>query len=369
MLPAVRLRFVLTVMCACFVAGCGGGSSSPPATTTTVIPSGTTPAMSFYVYSDNDAFTPIQPSTVLQLAKTASGSVAPVSTITGPANVIFDALAEDGAGNLYVGGYTYNNDSTGRSGPGAINILEYSAGATGTATPLRNISGAGTGLQLAANNYISSLDVDGAGNLYVAAPVGVSGLEYQGISVFASSANGNAAPARVIAGTLTTMGLAPKQIAVTSTGVLYVHSSGVTPPDSVLVFGAAATGNVAPMATLGGSNTGLYTIRGLALDSAGNIYVMSLAKPTSTLANSAVPSILVFAAGSTGNVAPMRTISGSATTMIFGGQLRVDSAGNIYVVDQETILKFAPGASGNVAPVSTVSSSAFITPGSSVAVQ
>jgi hypothetical protein len=46
----------------------------------------------------------------------------------------------------------------------------------------------------------------------------------------------------------------------------------------------------------------------------------------------ALPDILEVSAGSTGNVAPTRTISGSATTMSAVGDLALDSAGNIYVL-------------------------------------
>ena len=88
---------------------------------------------------------------------------------------------------------------------------------------------------------------------------------------------------------------------------------------------------------------------GIALDSAGNIYVAN------GNANGATPSILVFSAGSTGNVAPIRTISGSATTMIAAGNLSVDSDGNVYVVDLFGVLKFGPTSSGNVPPTATIS--------------
>jgi hypothetical protein len=51
------------------------------------------------------------------------------------------------------------------------------------------------------------------------------------------------------------------------------------------------------------------------------------------------------------------------------GNLRVDSTGNLYVVEGSTILKFAPGAKGNVAPIATISSGAFTNPSGPIAVQ
>ena len=96
----------------------------------------------------------------------------------------------------------------------------------------------------------------------------------------------------------------------------------------------------------------LVGIEGVAVDSQGNVYV-------SNVDGAGVFSIFEFSAGSTGNVAPMRTISGSATTMNAIGNLTVDSAGNIYVLNDINILKFSPTATGNVAPTATISSMFF----------
>jgi hypothetical protein len=58
-----------------------------------------------------------------------------------------------------------------------------------------------------------------------------------------------------------------------------------------------------------------------------------------------------------------------AASVVHVGNLRVDSTGNLYVLDGSTILKFAPGAKGNVAPIATISSSAFTFVGGPIAVQ
>ena len=44
-------------------------------------------------------------------------------------------------------------------------------------------------------------------------------------------------------------------------------------PASVFVYSAGSHGDAAPLATISGSNTGLMEPCGVALDSAGNIYV------------------------------------------------------------------------------------------------
>jgi sugar lactone lactonase YvrE len=88
--------------------------------------------------------------------------------------------------------------------------------------------------------------------------------------------------------------------AVDAAGKIYVTS--VT-ADAVTVYAAGATGNVAPIATISGANTGLQAPTGIAVDAAGNIYVGD--------ENTNVVS--VFAPGANGNVAPIRTIAGAAT--------------------------------------------------------
>jgi hypothetical protein len=215
--------------------------------------------------------------------------------------------------------------------------------------------------------------VDAASNLYVATDVaigsGPSGRVYQGISVFPPTANGNVAPTKSIAGDATKI-FNPAQIALDSAANIYVADSAVQGPASILVFNSGATANASPSSTLGGDKTNIYTARGVALDTAGNIYVASLAlnpPPNSPL--DATPSILEFAAGATGNVAPIRTITGLATTMGYIGNLRVDSAGNIYVLSGTTILKFAADATGNAAPAASITSRSYFQFDGSIAVQ
>lgn len=170
--------------------------------------------------------------------------------------------------------------------------------------------------------------------------------------IFSSTPNGNVSPTNVIAGSATTIG-AEGQIAVDSAGNIYVGNGAFQGPDSILIFNSSATGNVAPTRTLGGSNTMIGTVKGIALDSAGNIYVAN------GNTGNATPGILEFSAGSMGNVAPIRTISGSATTMGGVGNISLDAAGNIYLLNNINILKFAPDAMGNVPPIATISSVGF----------
>ncbi|MDQ2991208.1 MAG: hypothetical protein M3R30_00105 [Candidatus Eremiobacteraeota bacterium] len=94
---------------------------------------------------------------------------------------------------------------------------------------------------------------------------------------------------------------------------------------------------------------------GLGLDGAGNIYV----------ADAGRKAVLVFAAAANGNVPPTANISGALTGFVSPSDVKVDSAGRIYVADSGAgkIFVFAAGANGNVAPTST-----FTSPGTLVGI-
>ncbi|HET6947958.1 MAG TPA: hypothetical protein VFJ45_09125, partial [bacterium] len=85
----------------------------------------------------------------------------------------------------------------------------------------------------------------------------------------------------------------------TVSGLYVANRSG----QSVTVYEPSATGDVAPIRTISGTSTGLNVPYGVALDAAGILYV----------SNGASNSITVYAPGATGDVAPIRTISGANT--------------------------------------------------------
>ena len=368
-------RFTSTFLAgACALAileGCGGGSSNSSSGTNSGGNGGTgvpSVANSLYVFQNNAAFFPPAPSSVLQFLRTAKGMVSPSSTINGPANVVFSALTVDATGILYVAGQTIGTTAATGS-----EILVYAPGASGKAAVTRTIAGAATGMQSLSTTTVSSMVLDMASNLYVATDVtvgsGPTGRIYQGISVFPPTANGNITPAKSIAGDATEI-FNPAQIAIDSANNIYVANSAVQGPASVIVFNSSATANAAPSSTLAGDKTTIYVARGVALDASENIYVASLAfNPPPAGPLDGTPSILEFSPGATGNVAPIRIISGPTTTMGEIGNLRVDSAGNIYVLSGTTILKFAAGATGNIAPVASITSSSYFQFDGSIAEQ
>jgi hypothetical protein len=80
------------------------------------------------------------------------------------------------------------------------------------------------------------------------------------------------------------------------------------------VYGAAASGNVAPAATISGSNTGFVSPNQIAFD--------TTARDTLYVADPGSGAISVFSSfgSANGNLAPTRTISGAATTLTTTGQ-------------------------------------------------
>jgi hypothetical protein len=283
---------------------------------------------------------------VMQFSASATGNVTPGTTLRGPAGVVLNGLAVDVTGNLYVGG-TING-----SGPlASAEVLIYSPGASGMATPSRTIAGASTGLNVPGLSGIDALELDNSGSLYVSSYVNIGGILYPGVSIFSNTANGNVAPTKVIGGNATTINaFSPGQIAVDSANNIYTVGGSLAQANSILIFDSNSTGNVSPTSTIAGSNTMLEDVVGIAVDSAGNVYVAN-----GNVNGVSTPSIVVFSAGSTGNVAPVRTIAGPATAMIALANLSVDSAGNVFVLNALNILKFGPNATGNVAPSSTIS--------------
>ena len=130
------------------------------------------------------------------------------------------------------------------------------------------------------------------------------------------------------------------------------------------MYAAGAHGDVAPIRTISGSNTGLYYAWDIAVDAHGLMYVVNNA------GRYGKNSITVYAAGANGNVAPIQTISGPQTTLYFPTGIAVDAQGNIYVQNHgwDDILVFAPGANGDVAPARIIWSPWMTDPGTSLAV-
>ena len=140
---------------------------------------------------------------------------------------------------------------------------------------------------------------------------------------------------------------------------LYVANEGAGDQGSVTVYGSGATGNAAPVQYIHGSKTKLIEAWGLAVDPERNIYV---ANPGGGYKGRG--SVVVFAAGADGNVAPKQIITGPATGLLFPfwvavspitGEIYVETEGSgCYIDGGICVLVFASGANGNTSPIGAI---------------
>jgi hypothetical protein len=159
----------------------------------------------------------------------------------------------------------------------------------------------------------------------------------------------------------------PFGVAVDAVGKIYVANSlvdinndGETAPGSITVFAANPTGtlNDLPLATIIGSNTGLNSPEAVAVDTAGKIYVANGGDAAGG------GSITVYAANPSGtlNEPPLATISGSNTGLSNGvSGVAVDASGKIYAANagSNSITVYAANPSGtlNEVPLGTIAGS------------
>ena len=197
----------------------------------------------------------------------------------------------------------------------------------------RRLPAASVPTGLAAPAFVA---IDASGNIYVTNTCNGT------ITIYAKGSSGNVSPSAIIGGSNTGLN-GPTGVAVDSSGKVYVanYKSG----GSVTIYAAGSNGNVSPSAAISGSNTGFNIPQGVALDSSGKIYVTSGNGGPSNLG-----SVAVFPAGSNGNVTPITTISGSNTGLNGPVGIALDSSNNIYVVNynNSSVKVYPAGSNGNV---------------------
>jgi hypothetical protein len=258
--------------------------------------------------------------TISEFSETANGNVAPASVIAnhnnGPLAIAFSSKEGIGFANG-------NINSSGQFGVETFALAgDFLTGITGFAKPTQT----------------NAVAFDSSGQLFVSASLPRGGRV---IDVFAPGANNNAQPKRTISD--------EGGLAIDSNNLLYVANSTTATID---IF---PSGSGTMEAQIGGSKTGLVAPRTVAIDASLNVYVFDATTAT----------ISEFAAGATGNVAPIRTIAGSNTGLSggngFGFGIALSKAsGEIFVsnASSNAILGFAATASGNVAPIQTIAGGA-----------
>jgi sugar lactone lactonase YvrE len=173
-----------------------------------------------------------------------------------------------------------------------------------------------------------------------------AGQDQQTLSHFATGAHGNVAPIATITGTKTGL-VQTRGLAITPDDEnVWVATAGDKP--AIEEFGTSQRGNVSPARTITGSSTKLGTLPyGVAVDSAGEV-IVSTDSPAA---------IATFSPDADGNVAPKRLISGSATHVSSPSFMTLDAVGNIWTENYSSnnVVRFAPAATGNVAPTRLLS--------------
>ena len=238
---------------------------------------------------------------------------------------------DPGSGNIY----SVEND-TGNS------IVVFDNKATGDPAPIRKLN---------VTHRAQSMAIDDAtGELFLS-------VQYPPqVAVYDKIANGNTKPTRLIQGPKTNLSDAHGLAIDSKNKLLYVNSwgnisdyrvagSGRFEPPSIEIFSATADGDAAPLRVIQGPKTQLDWPGAMSIDpDTGNLYV----------ANDMGQSILVFRKDDQGDVAPTRIIKGQKTHLSYPAGVFVDAknkelwASNI---GNSSATVYPLNADGDVAPL------------------
>jgi len=256
----------------------------------------------------------------------ASGDVAPSVTISGNLTGLQSAggLAIDSQHALYVAT--------------PLAILVFAPGASGNVAPARTIAGPSA---LPTTDSFASLAVSPDGTIYAASQASGSPQNPK-ILVFAQGANGNVAPVRTITGPSTMMQ------AVLSVSYFFTGIAVADATQHVYFFSTNADGDVAPKRTL---NDGAGIVTGSSFNGVGALYLSRYEFTSST--------VLAYIAGAMANATPLLALAGPTTKLTAADGVATDEASNVFVTNADpsgaAILVFDEAATGDVAPIRTIS--------------
>ena len=244
-------------------------------------------------------------------------------------------VATDSAGNVYVA--DFGNHTIRKITPtGAVTTLAGTAGATGST----DATGAA-----ARFNGPASVATDGSGNVYVAefsnrtvrkiTPAGVV-TTLAGTAGLTGSTDATGAAARFNF---------PQGVATDSAGNVYVADSGNSTLRKItsagLVTTLAGTAGVLGSTDAAGAAASFRGPTGVATDSAGNVYV---ADSSNNTLRKITPAGLVTTFAGTAGAFGSTDATGAAARFNGPAGAAADSAGNVYVADQQnhTLRKITP---------------------------
>ncbi|HET9343756.1 MAG TPA: hypothetical protein VFO25_12655 [Candidatus Eremiobacteraceae bacterium] len=163
------------------------------------------------------------------------------------------------------------------------------------------------------------------------------------ITEYRFDADGDVSPVATISGPDTGLLFGVAGLSVDSNGYLYAATSAVgASPNAIVVYAPGANGDTPPARTLTASSYGGVWSVATAVDKNGDLWV----------ANLNLTAIEEFAPGASGDAAPIRTIEGPATGLVKPSGIAISDRGDVWVADlgAAKVMRFGPSQSGNVAP-------------------
>jgi streptogramin lyase len=281
----------------------------------------------------NDTIRKVASGQVVTTVAGATGTRGSTNATGGAARFNFPyGVAVTGAGNIYVA--DSQNDTIRSITPGGA-VATF---AGGVLTPGAT-DGTGTGARF---NTPDGVAVDGSGNVYVAdtnnhtirkiTPAGVA-TTFAGSALNPGSANGTGSAARFNY---------PSGVAVDSAGNVYVadtanHTIRKITPGGVVTTLAGLAGSFGPTDGTG-SVARFYGPSGVAVDGSGNVYVADTDNDT---IRKVTPAGVVTTLAGTGGIAGSADGTGAAARFYYPEGVAVDGSGNIFVADtyNQTIRK------------------------------